>query len=101
MPWRTLEHEGTTWSVSRAAERRGGAASWSLVLGFRPAAAPAGTSSSGSTGAAAAGPRPRALWVVYPAQSGSQAALFTQAERIGADELRSLLLAALAEASRP
>ncbi|MBA3659485.1 MAG: hypothetical protein H0W67_07800 [Gemmatimonadales bacterium] len=79
MPWRVIEHEGRSWQVSMAAERRASVAAWSLVFSFRPA---------GVTG--------QTIWVTHEFSSPSKGALFAYAERISDDTLASILGAQLA-----
>ncbi|HEX2609980.1 MAG TPA: hypothetical protein VFD73_22370 [Gemmatimonadales bacterium] len=74
MAWRVLEHDGKSWNVSLAAERRPNSPQWNLVFSFR-------TSTAGQ----------RSIWAAYPLASSSKAALFAQADRISDKELLQLL----------
>lgn len=79
MAWRVLQIDDERWNVALAAERRGDAPGWSLVLGFR----------------AAAGGQ-RTFWVPWPAESSSKAAVYAHAERISDDQLAQVLTERLA-----
>jgi hypothetical protein len=74
MAWRVVQHADRQWHVTVAAERRGGAAQWSLVFSFR-----------------AAPPEQRSFWVNYPLSSLSRAALFAHAEQITDAALAALV----------
>lgn len=74
MPWRTIEHDGRSWQVSMAAERRANAVAWSLVFAFRPV---------GATG--------QTLWATHESTSPSKGALFALAERLSDETLASIL----------
>lgn len=81
MPWRVVQLGTERWHVSVAAERRASSPLWGLAFSFRAA---------GPTGG-----RP-AVWVAYPFESASQAALFSRADSIPDDELSALLAEQLA-----
>lgn len=76
MAWRVLSHQGETWHVHVAAERRPNTVSWQLVFSFRT-----------PPGAGA-----KSFWAPYPLQSPSKASLFAQAERIPDHALEALLI---------
>ena len=81
MPWRVVQLGPDRWHVSVAAEWRASSPHWGLAFSFRAAA----------TGAS----RP-AIWVRYPFESASKAALFSRADSIPDDELSALLAEQLA-----
>ncbi len=81
MPWRVVNLGPDRWHVTVAAERRASSALWGLVFSFR-AATPDG--------------RRSAVWVSYPFESASKAALFSRADSIPDDELSALLAEQLA-----
>jgi hypothetical protein len=78
MAWRVLEHAGSRWNVSLAAERRPDSAQWNLVFSFR-----------------GADPGQRSIWASYPLSASSKAALYAQADRISDRDLIELLAAKL------
>jgi len=77
MAWRVIATEQGTWRIYPAAERRANARFWQLMLSFRRVGDPDGTRSS--------------FWAPYPLESLSKQSLYSQADRIGDDELRDLL----------
>lgn len=81
MPWRVVQLGPERWHVAVAAEWRASSPHWGLAFSFRAAA------SDGSRAA---------IWVRYPFESASKAALFTRAESIPDDELSALLVEQLA-----
>lgn len=76
MAWRVLSHQGETWHVHVAAERRPNTVAWQLVFSFRRPPSAGG----------------EAFWAPYPLESPSKSSLFAQAERIPNDALAALLI---------
>ncbi|HET9604502.1 MAG TPA: hypothetical protein VFO96_09440 [Gemmatimonadales bacterium] len=81
MPWRVVNLGPERWLVSVAAEWRASSPLWGLAFSFR---------------AATAGGSRSAVWVSYPFESASKAALFSRADSIPDDELSALLAEQLA-----
>ena len=75
MAWREITTEAGVWKVEAAAERRPYAASWQLMLSFRPDV----------------GEGTDRFWASYPLEASSRNSLFVQADRIHDDELRAVL----------
>lgn len=76
MAWRTIAHDGRSWDVRPAAERRSSTADWQLIFGFRPT----GQTGSGQT-----------RWALHPFTGRDKARLFVRAELVTDDGLQALL----------
>jgi len=74
MAWREVTLGETRWNVSVIAERAARVGTWRLVLSFREASA-----------------RLPSIRALYPLESLSKSALFTQAEQIPNEKITALL----------
>jgi len=76
MALRTLTHQGRSWTVQAASERRSTTSDWQLIFGFRPVGA---------------GRTSRTHWVAHTFTALDKASLLRQAELVNDDELLALL----------
>lgn len=76
MAQRTLTHQGRSWLVQAAAERRSTTSDWQLIFGFRPAGA---------------GRTARTQWVAHSFTALDKASLLRQVDLVNDDELLALL----------
>ena len=76
MAWRTISHQGRSWAVHPAAERRSSTSDWQLIFGFRPA---------GKRGSV------RTAWALHPFTASNKASLLRQADLVTDGELVALL----------
>lgn len=75
MVWRVIEADEDIWLVQPAAERRANQTAWRLMLSFRQKVAD----------------NPHVFWAPFPIESSSKSALFSRAEGISDEDLRSLI----------
>jgi len=75
MTWRTISHQGRSWTVHPATERRSSTADWQLIFGFRPAGDRSG----------------RILWAMAPITALDKASLLRRADLVTDSELAALL----------
>jgi hypothetical protein len=75
MAWRVIETDENVWHVQPAAERRGDQTIWQLMLSFRQKKEE----------------NPSVFWAPFPIESSSKSALFSRAEGISDEDLRSLI----------